>query len=1035
MFVFILLLIVIISSNTIYAESNIDNGNINTDNNETNTIQLIKKEPISDLANSVTYNITAGSNSSTIQNTINQMKDGDILNFENGTYTNICIYIDKNITVNGNGAILIGLNSPGVNNSNIPDAIKNTTATGGYAIGNLATLYVLGTTNANINNFNLVGLNTSYSSTVLYAKNSKNLKILNNTINGGSWGIYLQQCPQAIIESNTFKKQVTTGLLSFGSKNGKIINNTVINATNHGIDVRHGTGPNVTVQKNTIINSKEGIYLMHSTGHTALDNTIINSTISAITVYGAGNINIYNNTLKGSRIGVLLASGFYNVTVGNNSYKLDKLSFPPTFPYYVCIADQKYQSSINTIGTYSDRSIYPNDYRNKAVIDEIGTIEFDYNSLLNRGKVFNVNPKMTSEDIQSIIYNMKDGDILNFTKDTYNNICIYVDKNIEIRGNGAILIGLDSFGVNNIAIPEKIRNTTANGGYAIGNGATLYVVNCTNTKITGLTIKGLNTEYSTAALYGYKAINLTIYKNTIIGGSWGMYINNCPNYMIVSNQINNQITTGLLSFGSKNGKIVNNTVINATNHGIDVRHGTGPNVTVQKNTIINSKEGIYLMHSYGHTTNNNTIINSSISSITVYGAGNINIYNNILKGSPVGFLLASGFYNVTIDKNTYKLDSLPFPPTFPYYISIADQGYQSANNIIGTYNDLNYITTIKAENLIKYNGNASRFYAKLVDSNGNPLKGMDLSISIYGRTYNRTTDENGTASIGINLASGNYPIEVLFKGKDNYAKSSFNGTVTILPTISGNNVVKIYKNSTPYYATFLNSDGTLLTNKNVTVNIYGIFYTRETNSNGVARLNINLNPGKYIITAINPISKEMYSNNITVLSSISGNNIVKYYHNGTQYYATFVNSDGTPLANRNVTFNIYGVFYTRATNDKGIAKLNINLNPGEYIITAINPVNGQMYSNKIKVLPTLLGKNLVKKYGTPSPYEVRLVDGQGIAINGASIRLNIYGVFYNRNTDANGIAKLNINLMPGEYIVTAYYKDAVTSNTIKVEQN
>ena len=33
---------------------------------------------------------------------------------------------------------------------------------------------------------------------------------------------------------------------------------------NHGIDVRHGTGPNVKVINNTIIASKEGIYLMHS---------------------------------------------------------------------------------------------------------------------------------------------------------------------------------------------------------------------------------------------------------------------------------------------------------------------------------------------------------------------------------------------------------------------------------------------------------------------------------------------------------------------------------------------------------------------------------------------------------------------------------------------------------------------------------------------------------------------------------------------------------------------------------------------------
>ena len=83
----------------------------------------------------------------------------------------------------------------------------------------------------------------------------------------------------------------------------------VSNAINHGIDVRHSIGPNVKVINNTVIGSKEGIYLMHSKGHTASYNTLINCTISSITCYGSSNINIYNNTMKKSRIEVLLGGG------------------------------------------------------------------------------------------------------------------------------------------------------------------------------------------------------------------------------------------------------------------------------------------------------------------------------------------------------------------------------------------------------------------------------------------------------------------------------------------------------------------------------------------------------------------------------------------------------------------------------------------------------------------------------------------------------------------------------------------------------
>lgn len=65
------------------------------------------------------------------------------------------------------------------------------------------------------------------------------------------------------------------------------------------------------------------------------------------------------------------------------------------------------------------------------------------------------------------------------------------------------------------------------------------------------------------------------------------------------------------------------------------------------------------------------------------------------------------------------------------------------------------------------------------------------------------------------------------------------------------------------------------------------------------------------------------------------------FRNATQYYAKFIDTSGNPLANRAVTFNINGVFYTRNTDDSGYAKLNINLRPGTYILTAYNPVNNE----------------------------------------------------------------------------------------------
>ena len=131
-----------------------------------------------------------------------------------------------------------------------------------------------------------------------------------------------------------------------------------------------------------------------------------------------------------------------------------------------------------------------------------------------------------------------------------------------------------------------------------------------------------------------------------------------------------------------------------------------------------------------------------------------------------------------------------------------------------------------------------------------------------------------------------------------------------------------------------------LANRNVTFNINGVFYIRETDSNGIAKLNINLRPGNYTLTATDPETGLDIGFDITVLPTIIAKNLTKTYLNASQFNARFVNGNGDSLANVNVTFNINGVFYTRQTNNDGLATLDINLMPGKYIITAIEPVTG-----------------------------------------------------------------------------------------------
>ena len=587
----LLVFAIVLGSSVAFAEDTSDIA-INDELGLTENSDIIQSTEDSKLSSS--YDIKANSDSATIQNTINNMSDGDTLNFEEGTYNDICIYVDKSITINGNGATLIGYENP--NENTTPDKVITPTQAGGYGIGNYATLYIMNTTNVAISGLTIVGQNAAYGQAAVYATQAKNLTIEKSVVTGGYWGIYLNSCADGSITGNTVQNQEAIGIINFGSAKTLIANNKVINAKNHGIDARHGTGPNVQIINNTVIASKEGIYLMHSKGHTATGNTIINCTTSSITCYGSGQITISNNTMKKSRIGILLGGGYYDINIEENTYALDNLPFPPTFVYYVAQADSTHQSAASIVGTYTDSSSTDVPYTSDAEIAVPVKVNPDYAAIVNpTGTTYNVTSGMTASEIQSIIDSMADGDTLSFEANAvYNDISIYADKNIKIIGNNATLIGYNNINASNV--PAKIRNSTADGGYAIGEYAVLYVVNTTGAVISDLNIvaqyPGYDTTKATTSTKEYKTVGLHIEQSKkfsavnldISGASWGIFLRSSPNGLVANNNIHDVYTTGIMNFGSTNTTIMSNTITNAFNHGIDVRHGTGPNVVVLNNT-------------------------------------------------------------------------------------------------------------------------------------------------------------------------------------------------------------------------------------------------------------------------------------------------------------------------------------------------------------------------------------------------------------------------------------------------------------------
>lgn len=357
--------------------------------------------------------------------------------------------------------------------------------------------------------------------------------------------------------------------------------------------------------------------------------------------------------------------------------------------------------------------------------------------------------------------------------------------------------------------------------------------------------------------------------------------------------------------------------------------------------------------------------------------------------------------------------------------------YQTVN--VSENVEINSIKTVlEAENVVMYYKDGTRFAVVLRDIYGNPLANMNVTISINGRDYVKQSDENGTASLGLNLESKNYTVVTTFGGNSKYFGTRSNNTVSILSTLISKDIVKYYRNGTQFYATVLDFKGNPLANTTVMFNINGVFYNKTTDENGTAKLNIWLRPGKYIITIFNLVTGEQAGNNVTVLSKIVENyDLVKYYKNASKFSVKILDSQGYPVEGTIVTFNINGVFYYKETDSNGIASLAINLRPGKYVITTMY---GQYdVGNNVTVLPTLQTSDLKMKYLDGSAFNARVVDGQGNPLANQIVTFNVNGVFYNKVTNDEGIASLNIRLMKGEYIITSIYNGFETGNTIKIQ--
>ena len=222
----------------------------------------------------------------------------------------------------------------------------------------------------------------------------------------------------------------------------------------------------------------------------------------------------------------------------------------------------------------------------------------------------------------------------------------------------------------------------------------------------------------------------------------------------------------------------------------------------------------------------------------------------------------------------------------------------------------------------------SKYIVGLLNKDSNALVNQTVSIVFAGKSYILKTDNSGRIIIDNTLNPGTYIVKI----KNLDTSEEKNHTIKVLKRITENkNMVMYYGAGSSYKVRVYDDYGRIAKNVTVKFTINGKTYSRKTDNDGYAYLQISLKPKKYAISA--SYKGFIVKNNVTVKSTVITKNIIKKKARIIKFAAKLVNSKGKILKYKYIKFKFKSKIYKRKTNSKGITTLSLKyLKRGKYTI-------------------------------------------------------------------------------------------------------
>ena len=294
-------------------------------------------------------------------------------------------------------------------------------------------------------------------------------------------------------------------------------------------------------------------------------------------------------------------------------------------------------------------------------------------------------------------------------------------------------------------------------------------------------------------------------------------------------------------------------------------------------------------------------------------------------------------------------------------------------------------------------------------------------IDVNGTVYYKILDNSRAELVLSNLNSGNYPVRVIYMGDDKYNNSTNraefivgDGVIVsvfmdgknpmldvIVPQDAVGSVTVTINNKD--YSGVVDNRHAIINISDVAPNTYNITTSYTNTSGSIIKGNATITVPKPLLIA-------------TVIS-------VEYVSKDLMVTSVLKDIDGNVLPNEEITYSMNGVINKTTTDREGLFKVKYVSNSTLYIEYAGN--NVYEGSNTTIILDKFVDlrnatKIISEVYDTYAVdfelgerggyFKFRLVDENGNALANKPVQIGFCGVVYNRVTDSEGNAQLQINL-------------------------